>query len=57
MVLWGCKKDINNNTRSSHIKSAARIGNEVIFRINNDLTDKTYTYINPEIEQVDNLIK
>ena len=51
------KKDINNNTKSSHIKSAAHIENEVISRINNNLTDKTYTYINPDYEQVDNLIK
>ena len=38
-----CKKDININTKSSHIKSATHIENEVISRINNNLTDKTYT--------------
>ena len=52
-----CKKDININTKSSHIKSAAHIENEVISRINNNLTDKTYTYINPDFEKVDNLVK
>ena len=52
-----CKKDININTKSSHIKSAAHIENGVISRINNNLTDKTYTYINPDFEQVDNLVK
>ena len=58
--MWyceACKKDINIHTKSSHIKSAAHIEKEVIFRINNNLTDKTYSYINPDIEQVDNLIK
>ena len=52
-----CKKDININTKSSHIKSAAHIENEVISRINNNLTDKTYTYINPDFEKVDNLVE
>ena len=46
-----CKKDININTKSSHIKSAAHIENEVISRINNNLTCKTYTYINPDFER------
>ena len=36
-----CKKDINIKTKSSHIKSAAHIENEVISRINSNLTDKT----------------
>ena len=52
-----CKKDININTKSSHIKSAAHKENEVISRINSNFTDKTYTYINPDFEKVDNLIK
>ena len=52
-----CKKDININTKSSHIKSAAHTENEVISRINNNLTDETYTYINPDCERVDNLVK
>ena len=52
-----CKKDININTKSSHIKSATHIENEVISRINNNLTDRTYTYINPDFERVDNLVK
>ena len=52
-----CKKDININTKSSHIKSAAHIENEVISRINNNLTDKTYTYIIPDFEKVDNLVE
>ena len=51
-----CKKDININTKSSHIKSATHIENEVISRILKNLTDKTYTYINPQFEQLDNLI-
>ena len=51
------KKDIKINTKSSHIKSAAHIENEVISRINNNFTDKTNTYINPDFEQVDDLIK
>ena len=58
--MWyceACKKDINIDTKSSHIKSASRIENEVICRIINNLTDKTYRYINPDFEQVDNLIK
>ena len=38
-----CKKDININTKSSHIESAAQIENEVNSKINNNLTDKTYT--------------
>ena len=52
-----CKKDININTKSSHIKSAAHIENEVISTKNKNLTDKTYTYINPDFEQVDNFLK
>ena len=52
-----CKKDININTKSSHIKSATHIEKEVISRINNNLTDKTYTYINPDFEKVDNLVE
>ena len=58
--MWyceACKKDININNKSSHITSAALIENEVISRIINNLTDKTYTYINPDFEKVDNLIK
>ena len=52
-----CKKDININTKSSHIKSATYIENEVISRINNNLTDRTYRYINPDYERLDNLVK
>ena len=58
--MWyceACKKDINIDTKSSHIKSAAHLENEVIYRININLTDKTYTYINSDFEKVDNLIK
>ena len=57
--MWYCeayKKDININTKSSHIKSATQIESEVVFRKNINLTDKTYTYINPDFEKVDNLI-
>ena len=52
-----CKRGIKINTKSSHIKSAAHIENEVISTINKNLTDKTYTYINTDFEQVENLIK
>ena len=52
-----CKKNININTKSSHIKSALHIENEIISRINNILTDRTYTYINPDFERVDNLVQ
>ena len=55
--MWyceACKKDINNNTKSSHINSAANIKNEVISRININLTHKTYTYTIPDFEQVEN---
>ena len=57
--MWyceACKKDININAKSSHIKSAAHIENEVNSRINNNLTDETFTYINPDFEQIDNLV-
>ena len=59
-ILWYCeafKKDININTKSSHIKSAAHIENEVFPRTNIDLTDKTYRYINPDLEQVNVFLK
>ena len=44
-TIWYCetwKKDIDINTKSSHIKSAALLKNEVFSRINNNLTDQTY---------------
>ena len=50
-----CKKDININTKSSHMKCRSHIENEN-FRINKNLTDKIHTYINPDFEQVDNLV-
>ena len=59
-IMWyceACKKDININTKSSHIKSAAYIENEVISRINKNITDETYTYINPDFQKIDNLVK
>ena len=58
--MWYCevsKKDININTKSSHIKFAAHIENEVNSRKNSNLTDKTNTYINPDFEKVDNLVE
>ena len=58
--MWyceACEKDINVNTKPSHIKSAALLENEFISRMNSNLTDKTYTYINPDSEQVNNLVK
>ena len=36
-----CKKGVNINTRSSHIKSAVHLRNEVTSRLNNNHTDKT----------------
>ena len=58
--MWyceACKKDKNMNTKSSHIKYAAHLENEVISRINKNLTDKTFTYINPDFEQIDSSVK
>ena len=58
--MWyceACKKDMNINTRSSHIKPAAHIENEVISRKSINLTDKKYTFNNPDFDQVDNSIK
>ena len=58
--MWyceACKKDINIKTKASHFKSAAHIENEFFSRINNNLTEKTYTYINPDFEKLENLIK
>ena len=58
--MWyceACNKDINIKIKPSQIKSAAHRENEVISGTNNILTDKRYTYINPDFEQVDNLIK
>ena len=52
-----CTKDININTKSSHIKSALHIENEIISRINNNLTDRKYTNNNPDFEKVDNLVQ
>ena len=52
--MWyceACRKDIHFNTKSSHIKSAAHMENEVISRINDNLTEKTYTYINLDFEK------
>ena len=52
--MWyceACKKDININTKSSHIKSTAHIETEVVSRLNDNLTDKTHTYINPDFEK------
>ena len=57
--MWYCEtciKDIKIITKSSHIKSAALIKNGNISRIYNILTDKTYTCINPDFEQVDSLV-
>ena len=59
--MWycdACKKDINNiNTNFSHIKSATHTESEVISKTNINLTDKTCTYINPDFEKANNLIK
>ena len=47
----------NINTKSSLAISTTHIGTESISRINNNHTDKTYTYINPEFDQVDALVE
>ena len=52
-----CKKDINIITKSSHIESVSHIEIEVISRINNNPTDKTNTYINPDFDKVDDLVE
>ena len=52
-----CKTDLNINIESFRTKPPAHIENEVISRINNDITDKTYRYINPDFEKVDNQFK
>ena len=49
--------DIKVNTKSSHIISAAHIENEVFSRLIINLTDETYTYMNPDFEKNDILIK
>ena len=58
--MWYCevsKKVININIKSSHIKSATHKENDVYSRINSNLTDKTYTYLNAEFGQVDGLVE
>ena len=51
-----CRQDIKNNTESSHMKFATHIKYEIIKRMSFNPTDKTYKYINPDFEQVDNLV-
>ena len=52
-----CEKHIINKNKSSNMKSDTRKESEVICRINNTLTGKTYAYLNPEFDQVDGLVK
>ena len=51
------KKDINIKNKSSHVKSTTHKENEVIFRVNNNLIDKTYTYLILKIDQVEGLLE
>ena len=56
--MWSCeacKKDINNDTKTSHIKPETPIEDEVISGMNNNFTYKTYTYLNPKSDQGDGL--
>ena len=60
LKMWyceACKKEMNINTESSHNKSDSQKENEAISRIDNNLTDKTFTYLNPEFDQVEGLVK
>ena len=50
-------RDKNIIPKFSTNKSTTHEEKEVISRINNNLTDKTYTNVNPEFNQVDGLIK
>ena len=52
-----CKKKLNIKPKSSHIKSASHIENEFVSRINTNLTDKTNTYLIPDFDKADNLVK
>ena len=49
------KKDIY--TLNLPILNLQHIENEVVSRINNNFTDKTYTHLNPEFDRVDDLIR
>ena len=50
-----CNTDIKIITKSSPIKSTAHIGKQVTPRLNNNLTERKYTYLNPEVNRVDDL--
>ena len=52
-----CKKDSNSITKSSNVKSTTHIKNKVISRTSNNLSNETYTYLNPEVDQVDGLFE
>ena len=52
-----CKKDRNFIAKSPHMKSKSHIEYKSIYRINDNLTDKTYTHLKPDFEQVDVLVK
>ena len=45
---------MNINIKYCYIKSATQ-KNELVLRINNNLTDETYRYLNPENDQADGL--
>ena len=48
---------MNIDSKSSHIKSTTVMNKEVVSRTNKNLTDKSSTHLNPDFEQVNNLVK
>ena len=43
---------MTNNTKSSHIKTKSHKEKEVFYRTNKNLTDKTYTHLHLDCEQL-----
>ena len=52
-----CKKEICNNTKSSHTKSTTLIQNEVFSRKYRNLTVKINRHLNPDFEKVYDSVK
>ena len=48
-----CKKHLKNKSKLSHINSDTQKENEVLYKLDNKLNDKTYTYFDQEFDQVD----
>ena len=51
-----CEKDIIVSSNFSHNKSKPYLESENFSRMNNILTDKKFKYLNPEVEQLDDLV-